>query len=91
MLTCHLPNLYQELYIKESFEYAAQIYNRSPHTGIENEYPYGKYFKRVENPQTEEEIKYKEEYLKSQPAHLFLNIQRTLPRISVYSFFFFAF
>lgn len=84
LIVSHLHPYYREKYFKESFELAAQIYNRTPHSGIGQEFPFGKYFNRKAKSLTDDERKDKDLYLSSQPAHMFLNIQRTLPELPMF-------
>lgn len=84
LITSHLDPVYREQFFRLSFQYAAELYNRSPHTSINNEFPYGKYFKRKPKLYSEEDKEEKDQYLSSQPAHLFLNIKRTLPELPMF-------
>ena len=84
LITSHLKPFYKEKYLKLAFLYAAQLYNRSPHTGVHNEFPFGKYYKRKPKLFTDEEKAEKQQYLSGQPGHLFLNIKRTLPELPMF-------
>lgn len=84
LLVSHLHPFYQEKYIEFAFKYAALLYNRSPHSGIDKDIPLGRYFKRRAKLASAEDVREKEVFIGSQPAHMFLNIQRTLPQLPMF-------
>lgn len=84
LLVSHLRLFYQEKYLVESYLHAETIYNRSPHSGIDGNIPFGRYFNRKSKPITDVDLQAKEDFISSQPAHLFLNIQSTLPELPMF-------
>lgn len=83
-LVAHLPLSSQNRFYEQSYIHAVSLYNRLPHSGIKGNIPYGEYFKRIRKDLTKEEQEVKEAYLSTQPAHLFHNIQRTLPNLPMF-------
>lgn len=88
MITAHLPPGSEPKYFVESFTYATMIYNHLPHSAIERTQPIGRYYGRLrtngKEQLTEQEHKEREEYVASQPAHLFTGKSETLPSLPMF-------
>lgn len=71
-------------YLEESFKLAEVIYNRTPHSGLKGILPYNKYFDRSKSKVDMENNEERIAQLEVQPAHVYRNIQTTLPRMPMF-------
>lgn len=82
-LTAHLTKE-ADIFTPYAFQLATTIYNRSPHSGISYNLPYGKYFERTTKLHKDDNLAKRNNYLHTQPAFHHKNIKNTLPNLPMF-------